>query len=186
MYASCLFMIVSYFTFVSSPPPPASQFSHHLRQGFQLHLLWIQDTGTLLSTQNWRKRWVVCLHKGVIQWYKLFHLTVAERPQHMLMRVAVGIHKDDIDAAIEVNPSYQILSIGIPSYKLWIYAYLLNYKQLSFNIMSREFPRIDTYLFHTPTSVHLLIHSSQLHPLLWNGSFYLYSCQHFYTCLYYY
>ena len=26
---------------------------------------------------------------------------VVERPQHMLMRVAIGIHKDDIDAAIE-------------------------------------------------------------------------------------
>ena len=26
---------------------------------------------------------------------------VAERPQHMLMRVAVGIHGDDIEAAIE-------------------------------------------------------------------------------------
>ncbi|KAF7236623.1 Ribonucleoside-diphosphate reductase large subunit [Varanus komodoensis] len=32
---------------------------------------------------------------------------VAERPQHMLMRVAVGIHKDDIDAAIE---TYNLLS----------------------------------------------------------------------------
>ncbi|MEM7382989.1 MAG: ribonucleoside-diphosphate reductase subunit alpha [Bacteroidota bacterium] len=29
------------------------------------------------------------------------HGKVAERPQHMLMRVAIGIHKDDIDAAIE-------------------------------------------------------------------------------------
>ena len=28
--------------------------------------------------------------------------SVAERPQHMLMRVSVGIHKEDIDAAIEV------------------------------------------------------------------------------------
>jgi len=27
---------------------------------------------------------------------------IAERPQHMLMRVAVGIHGDDIDSAIEV------------------------------------------------------------------------------------
>jgi len=27
---------------------------------------------------------------------------VAERPQHMLMRVAVGIHGDDVDAVIEV------------------------------------------------------------------------------------
>ncbi len=27
---------------------------------------------------------------------------VAERPQHMLMRVSIGIHEDDIDAAIEV------------------------------------------------------------------------------------
>ena len=27
----------------------------------------------------------------------------AERPQHMLMRVSVGIHKTDIDAAIEVS-----------------------------------------------------------------------------------
>ncbi|XP_019719870.1 ribonucleoside-diphosphate reductase large subunit isoform X2 [Hippocampus comes] len=32
---------------------------------------------------------------------------VAERPQHMLMRVAVGIHKGDIDAAIE---TYNLLS----------------------------------------------------------------------------
>lgn len=29
--------------------------------------------------------------------------TVVERPQHMLMRVAVGIHFDDIEAAIEVR-----------------------------------------------------------------------------------
>ena len=27
---------------------------------------------------------------------------IAERPQHMLMRVAVGIHQEDIKAAIEV------------------------------------------------------------------------------------
>uniref|UniRef100_A0A6Q2YS44 Ribonucleoside-diphosphate reductase n=1 Tax=Esox lucius TaxID=8010 RepID=A0A6Q2YS44_ESOLU len=32
---------------------------------------------------------------------------VAERPQHMLMRVSVGIHKNDIDAAIE---TYNLLS----------------------------------------------------------------------------
>ncbi|XP_067010097.1 ribonucleoside-diphosphate reductase large subunit [Anabrus simplex] len=32
---------------------------------------------------------------------------VAERPQHMLMRVAVGIHGDDVDAAIE---TYNLLS----------------------------------------------------------------------------
>uniref|UniRef100_A0A3B3Y1K2 Ribonucleoside-diphosphate reductase n=1 Tax=Poecilia mexicana TaxID=48701 RepID=A0A3B3Y1K2_9TELE len=32
---------------------------------------------------------------------------VAERPQHMLMRVAVGIHKEDIDAAVE---TYNLLS----------------------------------------------------------------------------
>jgi ribonucleoside-diphosphate reductase alpha chain len=32
---------------------------------------------------------------------------VAERPQHMLMRVAVGIHKEDIDAAIE---TYNLMS----------------------------------------------------------------------------
>ncbi len=32
---------------------------------------------------------------------------VAERPQHMLMRVAIGIHKDDIDAAIE---TYDLMS----------------------------------------------------------------------------
>jgi hypothetical protein len=28
---------------------------------------------------------------------------VAERPQHMLMRVAVGIHYDNFEAAIEVG-----------------------------------------------------------------------------------
>ncbi|SHM64209.1 ribonucleoside-diphosphate reductase alpha chain [Cyclobacterium lianum] len=32
---------------------------------------------------------------------------VVERPQHMLMRVAIGIHKDDVDAAIE---TYHLLS----------------------------------------------------------------------------
>lgn len=37
----------------------------------------------------------------------LFFPAVAERPQHMLMRVAVGIHQTDIDAAIE---TYNLLS----------------------------------------------------------------------------
>ena len=32
---------------------------------------------------------------------------IAERPQHMLMRVAVGIHLNDIDAAIE---TYELMS----------------------------------------------------------------------------
>ncbi len=32
---------------------------------------------------------------------------IAERPQHMLMRVAIGIHKEDIDAAIE---TYNLMS----------------------------------------------------------------------------
>ena len=31
---------------------------------------------------------------------------VIERPQHMLMRVAVGIHKDDIQSVIEVKHNY--------------------------------------------------------------------------------
>lgn len=35
------------------------------------------------------------------------HGKVVERPQHMLMRVAVGIHRDDIDAAIE---TYDLMS----------------------------------------------------------------------------
>jgi ribonucleoside-diphosphate reductase alpha chain len=34
---------------------------------------------------------------------------IAERPQHMLMRVAVGIHKDDLDAVAE---TYQMMSEG--------------------------------------------------------------------------
>uniref|UniRef100_A0A224XEY7 Ribonucleoside-diphosphate reductase n=1 Tax=Panstrongylus lignarius TaxID=156445 RepID=A0A224XEY7_9HEMI len=37
------------------------------------------------------------------------HGKVVERPQHMLMRVAVGIHGDDIDAAIE---TYNLMSEG--------------------------------------------------------------------------
>jgi len=28
---------------------------------------------------------------------------VVERPQHMLMRVSIGIHGEDVDAAIEVS-----------------------------------------------------------------------------------
>lgn len=34
---------------------------------------------------------------------------IAERPQHMLMRVSIGIHKEDIDAAIE---TYNLMSQG--------------------------------------------------------------------------
>jgi len=37
------------------------------------------------------------------------HGQVAERPQHMLMRVAIGIHKNDIDAALS---TYNSLSEG--------------------------------------------------------------------------
>ena len=37
------------------------------------------------------------------------HGRIAERPQHMLMRVAVGIHKKDIDAAID---TYNMMSQG--------------------------------------------------------------------------
>ena len=32
---------------------------------------------------------------------------IAERPQHMYMRVAIGIHKDDIDSAIK---TYHLMS----------------------------------------------------------------------------
>lgn len=32
---------------------------------------------------------------------------IVERPQHMIMRVSVGIHKEDIDAAIE---TYNLMS----------------------------------------------------------------------------
>ena len=39
---------------------------------------------------------------------------VVERPQHMLMRVAVGIHKNDIDTAIAVSPSLTLpLSLSL-------------------------------------------------------------------------
>ena len=49
----CLLFIDDYFiVHICFFFSPASQFSHHLRQGFQLHLLWIQDTGTLLPNQN--------------------------------------------------------------------------------------------------------------------------------------
>ena len=34
---------------------------------------------------------------------------VAERPQHMLMRVSVGIHKEDIDSAIETANNIKVL-----------------------------------------------------------------------------
>lgn len=39
--------------------------------------------------------------------YVFIFAAVAERPQHMLMRVAVGIHQADIKAAIE---TYNLLS----------------------------------------------------------------------------
>lgn len=45
---------------------------------------------------------------------------VAERPQHMLMRVAVGIHGEDIDSAIETyNYLSGIFYIFILEKNLW-------------------------------------------------------------------
>ncbi len=35
------------------------------------------------------------------------HGKIVERPQHMLMRVSLGIHKDDIESAIE---TYELMS----------------------------------------------------------------------------
>jgi ribonucleoside-diphosphate reductase alpha chain len=35
------------------------------------------------------------------------HGEIAERPQHMLMRVSIGIHKANVDAAIE---TYELMS----------------------------------------------------------------------------
>lgn len=50
---------------------------------------------------------------------------VVERPQHMLMRVAIGIHKDDIEAAIEAceerrtrRRAIQLRAILVQSYNL--------------------------------------------------------------------
>ena len=38
-------------------------------------------------------------------------MQVAERPQQMYMRVAVGIHKEDVDAAIE---TYEVRGRRLP------------------------------------------------------------------------
>lgn len=43
---------------------------------------------------------------------------VMERPQHMIMRVAIGIHKGDIDAAIETYnlmcvPGFGFVGVGM-------------------------------------------------------------------------
>jgi len=35
------------------------------------------------------------------------HGKIVERPQHMLMRVSLGIHKDDVESAIE---TYELMS----------------------------------------------------------------------------
>lgn len=40
---------------------------------------------------------------------------IAERPQHMYMRVAVGIHGEDIDAAIEVIQIYIFIHAQLPT-----------------------------------------------------------------------
>ena len=42
-------------------------------------------------------------------------LSVAERPQHMLMRVAIGIHGENLDAAIEVTDYAPYCPILIPN-----------------------------------------------------------------------
>lgn len=58
---------------------------------------------------HWHNLFVIqCINSlidGILA--NVFLSVVAERPQHMLMRVAVGIHKGDIDAAIE---TYNLLS----------------------------------------------------------------------------
>jgi hypothetical protein len=49
----------------------------------------------------------------------MFYTSVVERPQHMLMRVSVGIHHEDIDAAIEVIILYDLICKMAKTWK-WI------------------------------------------------------------------
>jgi ribonucleoside-diphosphate reductase subunit M1 len=51
---------------------------------------------------------------------------VAERPQHMLMRVAVGIHAEDIDAAIE---TYNLMSEVICNLKYYKLSFYVGYEK---------------------------------------------------------
>ena len=47
---------------------------------------------------------------------------IVERPQHMLMRVSVGIHLDDIDAVID---TYELMSKNILLMQLQLYLMLV-------------------------------------------------------------
>jgi hypothetical protein len=69
------------------------------------------DLGALVSSQDRRKRFTLAVQSS----YRFLHLLitapnplVAERPQHMFMRVAVGLHGEDIDSAVEVRPTSHI------------------------------------------------------------------------------
>lgn len=60
---------------------------------------------------------------------------VVERPQHVLMRVAVGIHKDDIDSVIRTyhlmsqrwftHASPTLFNAGTPRPQVCLYVYLI-------------------------------------------------------------
>ena len=58
-------------------------FHHHLWPRFRIWLFRFQNTGKILSLKLYGK--------------------VAERPQHMIMRVAVGIHKNDLESVVETH-----------------------------------------------------------------------------------
>lgn len=49
---------------------------------------------------------------------------VAERPQHMLMRVAVGIHGEDIDAVIETYNLMSEVCFGIPKQFIFDFSFM--------------------------------------------------------------
>ena len=53
---------------------------------------------------------------------------VVERPQHMLMRVSIGIHGEDVDAAIEVfinNLYIKLLLLLLPN--MCFFSFFLQY-----------------------------------------------------------
>ena len=66
-------------------------------------------------------------------------ISVAERPQHMLMRLSVGIHGEDIDAALEVPVSMTCTKLAVYYYRLQLLRHTMDTPVLDRNSLSLIF-----------------------------------------------
>lgn len=92
---------------------PAAKLCHHIWQRLHLSVFWVQNSREILPSENKQQRYCAVDLLCSLTEFMILSLPplVAERPQHMLMRVAVGIHGEEIEKVVEVLLVYVLAKV---------------------------------------------------------------------------